>query len=196
MKIWTIFLVGALCGVVAAAVAPKVAMHLHGAVHGGLGQVGTSADGAGMRVHSKETFAFTANGLMEEVAPLFGADKERVWAPEWNPQFVYPTPVKDAEGMVFNVAHGHRRAVWVCTEYDLEKGRVQYVYVIPEALLTVITLRMKPEGKQTAVEVTYERTALSAEADEHVRHMAEGDRGSGPEWEKQVNAYLQKAKER
>jgi len=189
MKIWAMFVVGALCGVVVAAVAPKVAMHLHAAVHGR--QSGSGMSGT-MRVHSKETFAFTANGTMEEVAPLFGADKERVWAPEWNPQFVYPMPVKDAEGMVFNVAHGHRRAVWVCTEYDLEKGRVQYVYVIPEALLTVITLRMKPEGKQTGVEVTYERTALSAEADEHVRHMAEGDRGSGPEWEKQVNGYLER----
>jgi hypothetical protein len=194
MKIWAMFVVGALCGVVVAAAAPKVAMHLYGAVHGGLGHAGTRGDGAGMRVHSKETFAFTANGAMEEVAPLFGADKERVWAPEWNPQFVYPVPVKDAEGMVFNVAHGHRRAVWVCTEYDLEKGRVQYVYVIPEALLTVITLRMKAVGKRTGVEVTYERTALSAEADEHARHMAEGDRGSGPEWEKQVNGYLEKSR--
>jgi hypothetical protein len=192
MKIWAMFVVGALCGVVVAAVTPKVAMRLHAAVRGGLGHGGTNSNVAEMRVHSKETFAFTANGVMEEVVPLFGADKERVWAPEWNPQFVYPVPVKDAEGMVFNVAHGHRRAVWVCTEYDLEKGRVQYVYVIPEALLTVITLRMKPVGKQTEVGVTYERTALSAEADEHVRHMAEGDRGSGPEWEKQVNGYLER----
>ncbi|MGB8322232.1 MAG: hypothetical protein WCE52_04645 [Candidatus Acidiferrum sp.] len=194
MKIWAMFVVGVLCGVVVAVVAPKVAMHLHAAVLGGLEHGGTSSNVAEMRVHSKETFAFTANGAMEEVAPLFGADKERVWAPEWNPQFVYPVPVKDAEGMVFNVAHGHRRAVWVCTEYDLEKGRVQYVYVIPEALLTVITLKMKPAEKQTAVEVTYERTALSAEADEHVRHMAEGDRGLGPEWEKQVNGYLESRK--
>ena len=189
MKGGWMFATGILCGVIAAVLAPKVAMHLHAALHGR--QSGSGMSGT-MRVHSKETFAFTANGTMEEVAPLFGADKERVWAPEWYPQFVYPVPVKDAEGMVFNVAHGHRRAVWVCTEYDLEKGRVQYVYVIPEALLTVITLRMKPEGKQTGVEVTYERTALSAEADEHVRHMAEGDRGSGPEWEKQVNGYLER----
>jgi hypothetical protein len=58
----------------------------------------------------------------------------------------------------------------------------------------VITLRMKAVGKRTGVEVTYERTALSAEADEHARHMAEGDRGSGPEWEKQVNGYLEKSR--
>jgi hypothetical protein len=53
---------------------------------------------------------------------------------------------------------------------------------------------MKAVGKRTGVEVTYERTALSAEADEHARHMAEGDRGSGPEWEKQVNGYLEKSR--
>jgi|HubBroStandDraft_2_1064218.scaffolds.fasta_scaffold03554_5 hypothetical protein len=80
MKIWAMFVVGALCGVVVAAVTPKVAMRLHAAVRGGLGHGGTNSNVAEMRVHSKETFAFTANGVMEEVVPLFGADKERVGA--------------------------------------------------------------------------------------------------------------------
>jgi hypothetical protein len=78
----------------------------------------------------------------------------------------------------------------VNTQFDLKNGRIQYVYVIPDALVTVITLQLKPDGDQTHVEVAYDRTALSAEADSHVHHMAEGDRNSGPEWEKQVNDYL------
>jgi hypothetical protein len=44
------------------------------------------------------------------------------------------------------------------------------------------------------VDVQYDRTALSAEADAHVQHMAEQDRTSGPDWEKQVNEYLEKSK--
>ena len=92
--------------------------------------------------------------------------------------------------MVFTVAHQHFRAVWVNTAFDLKNGRIQYVYTIPDALVTVITLNLTPQGQQTRVEVEYDRTALSAEADGHVRHMAEGDRKSGPEWEQQVNQFL------
>jgi len=182
------FVVGAVCGIVLMA-APRVASHLHAALHGG--HDGAALVGEG-RIHTEEKFAFTANGPMEKVAPLFGADKERVWAPGWNPQFVHPLPVADQAGMVFAVAHNHLRATWVNTEFDLKNGRIQYVYMIPDALVTVITLQLTPRGDQTYVEVKYERTALSAEADPHVQQLAEGDRKSGPEWEKQVNGYLEK----
>ena len=131
---------------------------------------------------------------MEQVAPLFGADKERVWAEGWNPQFLFPLPGADREGMVFTTNHQHRNAIWVNTELDLRNGRVQYVYVVPDAMATLITLRLTPAGDRTHVAVTYERTALSAETDELVRHAAESDRGSGHEWEEAVNGYLKQAK--
>ena len=178
-----LFVMGAISGVVFMAL-PKVAARLHGAIHGG--HHGES----GPRAHTEEKFAITANAPMEQVAPLFGADKEQGWAPHWEPQFVHPSPVSDQEGMVFTVAHQHFRAVWVNTAFDLKNGRIQYVYTIPDALVTVITLNLTPQGQQTRVEVEYDRTALSAEADGHVRHMAEGDRKSGPEWEQQVNQFL------
>ncbi|HUN61238.1 MAG TPA: hypothetical protein VMU53_04590 [Candidatus Sulfotelmatobacter sp.] len=185
MKGAWLFVLGALCGAVVMA-APRIVGHLHVALRGGNGGNG------GTRVHTEEKFTFTAKGPMEKVAPLFGADKERVWSPGWNPQFVFPAPTADEEGMVFTVAHDHLRAAWVNTEFDLKNGRIQYVYVIPDALATVITLRLTPAGEQTQVEVEYDRTALSAEADAHVRHLADGDRRAGPEWEEQVNGFLEK----
>jgi len=178
-----LFVLGALCGAVVMA-APRIVGHLHAALHGGHG------GDSGERVHTEEKFTFTAKGPMEKVAPLFGADKERVWAPGWNPHFVFPVPAADESGMVFTVAHGNQRAAWVNTEFDLKNGRIQYVYVIPDALVTLITLRLTPAGEQTQVEVEYDRTALSGEADAHVRHLAEGDRQAGPEWEGQMNGYL------
>jgi hypothetical protein len=118
-----------------------------------------------------------------------------VWSAKWEPSFIYPLPATDTQGMVFAVAHGHLASVWVNTEFDLKTGRVQYVYVIPDALATVITLRLTPVGNETHVEVEYDRTALSAEADAHVQHMAEQDRSAGAEWERAVNEYLEKHKE-
>lgn len=188
MKLAIMFMIGAVCGVVAMA-GPRMAAHLHAALHGAHAKQGASGD---TRLHTSEKFSFVANARMDRVAPLFGADRERVWAPDWNPQFVYPAPAKDEEGMVFMVAHGHTRATWVNTVLDLKDGRVQYVYVIPDALATVITLKLTPTGQKTNVEVQYDRTSLSPDADAHVLHMADGDRRSGPEWEQQVNEYLAK----
>ena len=188
MKTLWIFPLGLAIGV-ALTMLPKVAAHLHPATHrlrGNNSQPGSS------RAHTEETFVFTANGAMEQVAPLFGADKERVWSPEWDPQFIHPLPVADTQGMVFTVAHHYLHAVWVNTELNLKDGRVQYVYVIPDVLVTVITLNLKPEGNQTLVEVHYDRTALAPEADAHVREMARQDHDFGPEWQTQINQYLEK----
>ena len=180
------FMLGIACGV-GLALLPRVAAHLHAMarhLHGAPVETGPS------RVHTEEKFSFIAHASMERVAPLFGADKERVWAPHWDPSFIHPSPAQDAGGMVFTVAHGELRSAWVNTAFDLRNGHVQYVYTIPDHLVTVITLNLLPQGNVTKVEVEYDRTSLRAEADEHVLKMASEDRTAGPEWERQINDYL------
>jgi hypothetical protein len=138
-------------------------------------------------------FEFVAHGSYAQVFPLFGAEKERVWAgKEWAPTFVYPKPANDVQGAVFTVRHGHATDVpWVNTAFDQQSGHVQYVYVIPNTLTTLIDIHIASQDAQnTRVDVMYERTALRAGADERVRRMAEHDRKSGPEWSEQINKYL------
>jgi len=143
-------------------------------------------------VHREATFEFTARAPMSRVAPLFGADKERVWSPDWNPRFLHPTPASDQRGMVFTVDHQHLSSIWVNTQLDVKNGVIQYVYVIPGVLATVITLKLTPRGETTHVRVEYDRTALSAEANAHVEQLWAQDRKAGPEWEQKINAYLAK----
>lgn len=145
------------------------------------------------RVHTEEKFSFTAHAAMSEVGPLFGASRERVWSPGWDPEFVHPVAEADQLGMVFRVKRDGVESTWVNTAFDLTKGVVQYVYVIPAALVTVITLKLTPHGATTEVEVQYDRTALSGAADSEVGRMAEHDRAAGPEWAKQINEYLSKS---
>ena len=143
------------------------------------------------RTHTE--FTFTVNGSFDQAAPLFGADKERVWAPEWKPQFVYPTPARDQQGMVFQVAHGQLTSTWVNTAFDLAAGHIQYVYVLGDAMVTTIDISLARKGAQTTrVTVVYERTALRPEANEHVQHFASNDQKAGKEWEAQINSYLAK----
>jgi hypothetical protein len=92
--------------------------------------------------------------------------------------------------MVFIVRQGDKNAVWVNTAFDRLEGRIQYVYVIPEVVVTVISLKLTPGAQSTDIDVVYERTALAAAANETVKDMATRDRIAGREWSQQINAYL------
>jgi len=141
-------------------------------------------------VHTHERFDFVVNAPLDVAWPLFGADGERAWAPDWHPVFIWPAPAADVGGMVFKVAHGERTAVWVNTVFDRIASRIQYVYFLADVMVTVITLKLKPTGGATQVEVTYERTALADTARDAVSQMAERDKMSGPEWSQQIDRHL------
>jgi hypothetical protein len=143
-----------------------------------------------MRAHARAHFEFVAKAPMDVVFPLLGADRERLWAPDWAPSFVWPAPAADREGMVFTVAHGPLQAIWVNTLFDPKGHRVQYVYVLPDHFVTRIAIELAPQGAATHVAVTYERTALSEAADAVVRRMSEHDERAGEPWRAQIDAYL------
>jgi hypothetical protein len=142
-------------------------------------------------LHTREQFDFVTHAPLEVAWPLFGAEGERAWAPGWNPAFVWPVAPVDQEGMVFKVSHGDKTAVWVNTALDPVSNRIQYVYVIPDIMVTVISLRLASTGRSTHVEVIYERTALGDSANELVREMAQRDKVAGEEWSRQIHLYLQ-----
>ncbi|MGA2397823.1 MAG: hypothetical protein ABSG30_07160 [Steroidobacteraceae bacterium] len=142
------------------------------------------------RAHSERNFEFLAEGPMSEVAPLFGAHKERLWAPGWDPCFIWPARAEDRPGMVFTVSGQHGTAVWVNTRFEPQDGHVQYAYVLENTMSTLITLLITPRGECTHVAVSYRRTALKPQADPWVAHMAELDTKAGDEWAAQINAYL------
>lgn len=141
-------------------------------------------------LHTREHFSFAANAPFDVAWPLFGADKERAWAPDWEPLFLWPEKPFDQEGMVFKIAHGAGNAVWVNTAFDRWARRIQYVYVIPEVVVTLITLQLTPRDGSTWIDVIYERTALLHSANDLVKNMASRDRLAGSEWSEQINRYL------
>jgi hypothetical protein len=141
--------------------------------------------------HTRTEFHFTVDAPFEQTAPLFGAHEERKWSPDWNPQFIYPSPAQDQAGMVFRVTHGQHSSIWVNTAFDLAAGHIQYAYVLNDAMTTLIDIHLTKESAQkTAVSVVYERTALIPEANEHVEHFAKGDEKAGKEWSDAINGYF------
>jgi hypothetical protein len=190
MKLTLTLLVGILLGI-GAAMTPRLLTRIHLA----LASRKLRAEGRlEQQIHTEETFEFALSSPPDRVAPLFGANKERAWAPGWNPKFIWPSPAADQEGMVFTVAHGDRTAVWVSTLFEPRTGHCQYVYVIPDVVATVIALEWNPQGDTTHVKVKYDRTALSVAANPIVQGMAERDATSGPEWQEQLENYLKSAR--
>ena len=168
---------------------------LLGLASGCKAQTSSSADAPVTR--SRVEFHFVADGSFEQVAPLFGADEERKWAADWNPQFIYPTPAHDEPGMVFRVEHPHHSSIWVNTAFDLAAGHIQYTYVLNDAMATLIDIHLTRDSTQkTGVTVIYERTALTPEANDHVQHFAEGDKRAQKEWEESINGYLQNGRKK
>jgi hypothetical protein len=155
-----------------------------------LSLMNTNSLAATTRVHTLETFHFSVAAPLAVAFPLFGANRERLWAPDWEPVFIWPSEPDDRSGMVFTVAHGERHATWVNTDFDPVAGHIRYVYVLPEVMTTVITLRLREHQAATDVQVRYERTSLNEAADERVRELARHDALAGPEWASQIANYL------
>ncbi|MBI5267061.1 MAG: hypothetical protein HY851_07500 [candidate division Zixibacteria bacterium] len=143
-----------------------------------------------LRIRSE--FAFVARGPYDKVAPLFGAEAERVWAGDyWNPRFLYPNPAHDVEGMIFATEMDGLGATWVNTSFDLKTGFIQYVYFVPDMLVTMIDIRVTRQGEfHTGVYVVYTRTSLKPEGNDDVRKRAEHDRNAGEEWRTKINEAL------
>jgi hypothetical protein len=147
-------------------------------------------------LHVQNSFALTVHAPYSVAAPLFGPNGERGWSEgHWDPKFLFPQPGEDVQGAVFTIQHGPHKTIWINTVFDLQARHFQYVYFLPDLLVTTIDVDFKPvDGANTKVFVTYQRTALSAEANETVKSFGESDRNNGPQWEKAVNDYLSNRK--
>jgi|ERR1700677_3187726 hypothetical protein len=143
-------------------------------------------------MHVSTSFDLAVHASYAKTAPLFGPEGERPWAGKhWNPEFIHPQPAADIEGAVFTIQHGPFKAVWVNTLFDLEARHFQYVYFLPDLMVTVIDLRFKSIAADlTGVHVVYTRTALTPEGNEHVAAMSEGDKTAGTEWQKGLDEFL------
>jgi hypothetical protein len=152
----------------------------------------TSAPEPAPLLHLTARFNLSVHASYAVVAPLFGPEGERAWAGKhWNPQFIHPQPAADVEGAVFTVQHGPIKAVWVNTLFDTEGRHFQYVYFLPDLMVTVIDVRFRPTAKDlTEVNVVYTRTALTPEGNEHVTAMNEDDKTAGKDWQQALDDRL------
>ena len=143
-------------------------------------------------LRTQTAFDLTVHLPYHEAAALFGPEGERAWAGKhWNPQFLYPQPARDEQGVVFTIQHGPITVTWVNTLFDLDGRHFQYAYFIPNIMVTTVDVRFTPiNSTTTAVHVTYTRTALTPEGDEHVTTFTANDKSAAQDWQQSIDTYL------
>jgi len=146
----------------------------------------------GNRMHTETSFDVMVRAPLAETAVLFSPEGERAWAGKhWDPQFVYPLPARDQQGAVFTINHGPVKAVWVVAQHNLEARHIQYVYVISDLMVATIDVRFQViDPGTTKATITYARTAVTPEGDEHVKAMTQGDQTAGKDWQTAIDKYL------
>jgi hypothetical protein len=144
--------------------------------------------------HVERTHAIRLHAGPHEVFPLFDPLGERLWAPGWEPHFLYPQPGKPEAGAVFTTRQDRGQAViWTIAALDGAGQRIEYLRVTPEEQLARIAIRCAelPDGT-TEARVTYSFTALAEAGNAFVLGYTDAhhrERIAG--WERAINHYLQ-----
>jgi hypothetical protein len=101
-----------------------------------------------------------------------------------------------AKGAVFTTSGKHGDEIWVLTGHDTQNGLVSYLVVLPGYLVTEIEIHVqKQDENKSSAEVTYRRTALSAEGNHMVTAFSENADGHAAHWERAINEALRERRE-
>jgi hypothetical protein len=102
---------------------------------------------------------------------LFTPNGERAWAKGWEPRFPSPDGEETEPGTVFLTSHSGRESIWTVTECEAGAS-IGYAVTTPGERSGVVRVVCEPAPNGTRATVSYDLTALSAEANEDLRRFA------------------------
>jgi hypothetical protein len=107
-----------------------------------------------------------------EAFDLFTARGEQRWVPGWQPRFPAPADDDTAPGTVFETDGHGRTTTWVVVERTRGQ-RIRYARIAPGDTAGTVTVVLTGNAYgHSDVAVTYELTALTPSAIEHLRGFA------------------------
>ncbi|MGH9702350.1 MAG: hypothetical protein ACRD4K_03150 [Candidatus Acidiferrales bacterium] len=147
---------------------------------------------SGAILHEERTFTINVAEAPETVFPLFGPVCEGVWAPGWQPAFLYPRNGGTEEGSVFTTRGPHGgEAIWILSEYDAQRRELQYIQVIPGVLVAELQIHVQEGTNQISqVRVLHRWTTLSPTGESLLARHLEEFAEQGPHWEKAIHMAL------
>ena len=131
-----------------------------------------------------------------DVFPLLCPVREREWAEGWDPLTVYSTSGFAEYDCIFTTGQDSPESIWVITEFDPVRHRLEIVKVSPGMTVGRMTIDLsEDESENTNAEVVYQYTAISPEGEQFVKdYSQEFFDGFMQFSESALNSFLDKRK--
>jgi hypothetical protein len=124
-----------------------------------------------------------------EAFRLFTPRGEQDWVPGWHPHFPAPAADDTEPGTVFETSAHGQHTIWLVTDRQPGK-RISYARVTPGDHAGSVTVVISPDGENSAVEVTYQLTALTSDGDRRLGEFADGYAAYLQSWEDAITAWV------
>ncbi|HOC42491.1 MAG TPA: SRPBCC family protein [Thermoanaerobaculales bacterium] len=138
------------------------------------------------------SFTQTLCAPPEEVFPLLCPVREAEWVNGWRPSLVLTSSGGGEPGCIFVTPGVPQDSVWLMTEFDRERYRVEILKVIPGVVVGKIEVRLRPHGEgESQADIIYTYTALSDYGTAMLKEFTEPHFVSFMEtWENELNHFL------
>jgi hypothetical protein len=127
-------------------------------------------------------------GAPADVVPLFTAEGERRWVPDWEPSFPLPDHVHE-RGEVWTTTAAAGTTIWLTA--DRRADGVLLARVTPDVAAGLVEVTCRPglDGT-TDVDVAYDVTALSKDGRETLAHLQDGFDDMLASWQRTAQELL------
>ena len=142
----------------------------------------------------KHMASFQIDQPIEILFPLFSAEGEKLWVPDWDYENIMESSDLHEDYIFLTKNHDHAStdAIWLVKKYVPESHFVQFYKVEPDDKVGVITVQCTSVNESlTQVEVGYEYIALSEKGNSFIEEFtaAEYEVFIG-EWESLLKRYF------
>ena len=109
-----------------------------------------------------------------EAFAYFTPDGERLWVPDFDPEYLHPLSSEQGEGAIFTTAHGGEHTLWMIVRFSAADGVAEYARVTPGSRRGLVRVALEATGAAASrATVSYDLTALSDAGDEVLASMTE-----------------------
>lgn len=127
-----------------------------------------------------------------ETYPLFLASGERRWARGWDPRFPAPAEDETQPGTVFTTAGGGTSTTWIVTAAE-PPATISYARCTPgERAGTVVIVCRPATAHATDVEVSYDLTSLTPDAEPALQAFEDRFPAFLEHWETAIDAAIER----
>jgi MOSC domain-containing protein YiiM len=103
---------------------------------------------------------------LDQAFPFFTPDGERLWVPDFDPEYLHPLSGDQGVGAIFTTSHGGENTLWMVLRFSPREGVAEYARVTPGSRRGTVHVRLEAlDANTTGATVSYDLASTSASGD-------------------------------